>query len=250
MLVLNSLFVCGYFAFTCSSVLLALQSHATVVLAVLAIEWASCHVITAIQGEWTWDTHKVPAPIPFLTNTILWAISRFCPVWFARLPNNGRPSAFARTIVFGFLESIVFAWLLAVDSPTREAELLLRWHLCVPAGCLGLAALTGFALLMEPQHRASFWRHESREAYVRWQWSRDGHEPGDLDLSRFKMLKSPKLRYGLRKRCPDAVRGWLREGLPRWRDTPPEWFTREWWDELPGKFREGLQFAPEEEMSA
>ena len=67
--------------------------------------------------------------------------------------------------------------------------------------------------------------------------------PGDLDHSRAKLVDE-NFTYGLQRRCPDVVRSWLAEGLPRWREEQPEWFTREWWDRLPAAFREGLAFAP------
>eukprot|EP00966_Prymnesium_polylepis_P164023 3792694-Prymnesium_polylepis.2 len=57
-------------------------------------------------------------------------------------------------------------------------------------------------------------------------WSRDARVPGDLDHSRATMLTIRGYRHALSRRCPDAVRSWLEEGLPRWRDTPPEWLTR------------------------
>ena len=40
------------------------------------------------------------------------------------------------------------------------------------------------------------------------------------------------------------MRAWLEEGLPRWQEELPEWFTRAWWDQLPEGLREGLAFEP------
>ena len=73
-------------------------------------------------------------------------------------------------------------------------------------------------------------------------WARDADVPGDLDHSRATLVGAKF--YGLQRRCPDMVCSWLVEGLPRWREERPEWFTREWWDKLPAAFREGLVFAP------
>ena len=61
--------------------------------------------------------------------------------------------------------------------------------------------------------------------------------PGDLDASRAKTMENAGYRHVMAKRCPDAARAWLVEGLPRWSEATPAWLTREWWDALPEALR-------------
>ena len=151
---------------------LALQSHPAVVWAVLAIDLASLHLVKVAQGEWNFVYADPTLPGNLLLWTVLWLLPRFCPVWTARMPHYFGPANFARVIACGFAESAAFAVLAlrATDSPTREQELAVLRYACVPAGCVALLALAGFLLLIEPRHRASFWRHDPREAY----WRRRG----------------------------------------------------------------------------
>ena len=69
--------------------------------------------------------------------------------------------------------------------------------------------------------------------------------PGDLDHSRVEFLRHAGFSRALKKRCPDVVRAWLAEGMPRWREDQPGWCTLVWWESLPASFREGLEFFAE-----
>jgi len=247
LLFLNACFVGSFFAFTCSAIVLGFHTFPTVVKLVLAIELGSFHLYKAVQGEWAHEYGNMPFAVSLLGNTIMWLMPRFCPVWTMRLPNtNVGPHLFAFTIACGFVESACFAALslLSTDSPTHEQERLILWAVCVPAGSAALASLAGFMLVMEPTYRASFWRYETRAAFWRRWWTNDGYVPGNLDHSRAHMLSVSSATAALLKRCPELVRTWLAEGLPRWREEQPEWLTREWWEALPLPLREGLVFEP------
>merc|ERR1711908_40030 len=139
-------------------------------------------------------------------------------MWTFRLPQYIGPHHFCRTLVFGFLESACFTALplLAIDSPTQAQELRLLWSVCLPSGCTALLALAGFALATERYYRAFFWGRDAREAYFRRLWSRDMMAPSDLDRSRSLFLLDAGFANALQKRCPEAVRMWLEDSLPRW----------------------------------
>merc|ERR1712196_585596 len=111
--------------------------------------------------------------------SVLWLLPRFAPVWATRFPQYIGPRDFARTIAAGIIESVGFAALapLAADGYIGEEELRVFWGICLPTGCVAVISLTCFMLLVDPYHRASFWRHESREAFFCDLWSRDVDVP-------------------------------------------------------------------------
>jgi len=247
LLVLNMLFVGGYFAFVSSSAVLAFRAHRAMVWGVLVTDCALFHALKASAGEWGIDAFRMPRAINAMFTSFSWIIFRFCPVWTFRLPQFVGPRHAMRTVVCGLVESTCFVGVslyAAEDSPTREQEVQLLWGLCVPAGCVAFVGLVGLLLVMEERYRAFFWKDDPRGAFLRRLWARDGYAPGDLDRSRAILLTRQGHPSALRKRCPEVVRAWLEEGLPRWHAEQPEWFTREWWEGIPAPLREGLAFAP------
>ena len=90
---------------------------------------------------------KVSIGAHMITETLLFLLARFCPVWAMRIPSYCSPSDMARTIASGFVVSAVFAALAlqaAEHSAEREQELRMLWTICAPAGCVALVALSGF----------------------------------------------------------------------------------------------------------
>jgi len=246
LLIFNALFVGGYFAFVSSSVVLALHAQPAVVWGALLTDCASFHALKAAAGEWAMDMAEVPLAANVLFNTLSWLVFRVCPGWTFRMPVFVGPRHAARTIACGFVSSACFVGLslYAGDSPTREQEDRVLWVLCVPAGCVAFVGLIGFMLSVDERYHASFWKDDSRGAFFVRQWARDGYAPDDLDRSRAIMLSGQGHPRALQKRCPEVVRTWLEEGLPRWQVEQPEWFTRQWWEGVPVPLREGLAFAP------
>ena len=79
---------------------------------------------------------------------------------------------------------------------------------------------------MDGASRRTFWAGEGVAAYERRCWETDAFAAGDIELSRARYL----MRYARAavRHLRTEVRAWLDDGLPRWRQAPPVWFTPEW----------------------
>ena len=110
------------------------------------------------------------------------------------------------------------------------------WGVLGSATALSTLSALVACVLMQPNFRNTFYRHQTMSRHVCEHWARETNANGEqiacnaeLDAIRANALRDTAKAYW----PVDLAQRWLREGWAQWLSHPPEWFADEWRARIP-----------------